>query len=301
MRLVLNSVAPSAFTRCSGRLRQRPNSAPRIIRATAVAFGCMLVVACVATNRVAEDQLPQLSTSMKTFAKLGPAAYSKQDGEHRGVHGCLVRFETYRPDSTYSDLMAFLAHGFMRDLETVRGWAIHWASHRVPVTVMSLCNSSWFAGRHDRDADDMVGVGRALHEGPVLYAGFSAGGLVAYLAAARDSRSTAYLGLDSVDHKNLVSDVSTPSFQGLMLVAEPSACNARNNILRSISAAPNIDVLRIRNTTHCHYEYPWDSRCASVCGSVEPKEAREILLMSVRAQATRWMLEQTRKADRSVD
>jgi hypothetical protein len=87
----------------------------------------------------------------------------------------------------------------------------------------------------------------------VLYAGFSAGGLAAYLAAGSDPRASAYLGLDAVDSGGLAlarnADFRVPA---LFLMGEPSSCNAKNN---------------------GHFLDPYDPRTESVCGKVLPPEA----------------------------
>lgn len=229
---------------------------------------------------------------MAALAEPGSISFTMERGEHPGEFGCSVAFETYRPDQHRSDVMVFLAHGFMRDLDSMRGWAAHWASYGVPVTVMSLCNSSWFAGHHDRNAIDMVTLADALHTGPVLYAGFSAGGLAAYLAAASDRRTGAYLGLDTVENSGLAQNAARElSYPVLFLLAEPSSCNDDNNILDALTDVSGYSALRIRNTTHCHYENPYDTLCESICGYVEPAQAQDMLIQTVRTLATAWVLE----------
>ena len=164
----------------------------------------LLLSSCASVTRIPADQpLLELTAPAAKFVEPGSIPVSIHSGERVGEYGCTLSYETYRPVHSESEAMVILAHGFMRDLESMRGWAAHWASYGVPVTVMSLCNSSLFNGHHDRNAEDMLALARALHQGPVLYAGFSAGGLAAYLAAKDDSRTMAYLGLDSVDSGGL--------------------------------------------------------------------------------------------------
>ena len=75
-------------------------------------------------------------------------------GTLAGVHGCEMAYERY-PANGYQGRV-LLAHGFQRDLSTMRGWARHWQSLGIDTTVMSLCNSTWFNGHHQRNADDLV-------------------------------------------------------------------------------------------------------------------------------------------------
>lgn len=264
---------------------------------------CLLFLAGCATTTTLPDQhsLSPLSAEAAAFVAPGSFDYTLLTGEHRGEHGCGVDYETYRPSGAADDTMVFLAHGFLRSLKTMRGWAEHWASHGVAVTVMSLCNSSAFAGRHDRNAEDLVSLANKLHAGPVIYAGFSAGGLAAHVAAANDPRTVGYLGLDSVDHKGLaIASIPETGYPVLLLIAEPSACNAKNNILDAAAHLPASEALRITYSTHCHFEYPYDSQCEIACGSVRPRESQLILIDTVRSLATAWILEARRGARDSV-
>jgi hypothetical protein len=115
----------------------------------------------------------------------------------------------------------------------MRGWAAHLSSHGVATAVVSLCNSTPFAGRHDRNAVDLRALADLLQpaDGRVLYAGFSAGGLAALLAAADDPRTVAYLGLDAVDSGGLAARSTGLAAPALFLLAEAGACNAEGNMV----------------------------------------------------------------------
>ena len=122
-----------------------------------------------------------------------------ETGAIQSAHGCTVVYERYKPDRNAIPPEVILAHGFMRKLDNMRGWARHWQQQGIPTTLVSLCNSSWLNGHHQRNADDMQALRRELEMDAVIYAGFSAGGLAAYLAAGQDASAAGYLGLDSVD------------------------------------------------------------------------------------------------------
>jgi len=261
---------------------------------TAVVILSVQLTTCASVTRIPSDQpLEPLSAPAASLGQGGPFTVSVESGERIGQYGCTLLYEVYRPSCVENTMMVILAHGFMRDLASMRGWAARWASYGVPVTVMSLCNARWFNGHHDRNAADLVALARALHDGPMLYAGFSAGGLAAYLAAAQDSRALAYLGLDSVDAGGLgLSAAVGFTVPALFLLGEPSACNADGNILETIAATRNCTALRVRHATHCAFEYPCDPRCERICGSVRPPEASEILKDTIRVLATAWVLAQ---------
>ena len=269
----------------------------------AVPAATLLLAACATVTTVPEAQRPpRLSGREAALAAPGPRHYTVVAGRIEGEYGRPVEYERYLPSAegeseARTELMVFLAHGFMRDLASMRGWAAHWASHGVPVTVMSLRNSTWFSGRHERNAADLRLLARTLHSGPVLYAGYSAGGLAAFLAAAAEGGSggpaVAYLGLDTADSGGLAAAAKSGfAVPALFLLAEPSSCNARNNILEAIPERPDVRVERIRFATHCHFENPTDGACEALCGKVEPEEIEEVIVARIRSLATAWVLEQ---------
>lgn len=207
-----------------------------------------------------------------------------------GVRGCTVEFEVYKPGQQITDTHVILAHGFRRDLSRMRGWAEHWSAMGIPVVIPSLCNSSWFKGRHDKNAEDLVALRRQLDIDSVLYAGFSAGGLAAYLAALDDPATRAYLGMDSVDSGDLAADskhhLNAPV---LFLVGESSSCNARQNFIQVIDKW-EYEHRFLAGASHCHFEWPHDKRCDWVCGrkeDLEPEQSQAI----IRQESTEWLLE----------
>jgi pimeloyl-ACP methyl ester carboxylesterase len=189
--------------------------------------------------------------------------------------------------------MVLLGHGFMRDLTHMRGWAQLWASYGVPTAIMSFCNSSFAAGHHDRNAEDMAALAAELHNGPVIYAGFSAGGLAALIAASRDPRAAGYLGLDPVDSGGLAAPAAARlALPALFLEGEPSSCNAQGNMAPIVPArrGAGVAAVRVLHSVHCMFEDPSDAACASVCGSVEPEDARRDVSDTIHAIATAWIL-----------
>lgn len=252
----------------------------------------LLAASCASVRTISEAGFPTpLSGASRALALPGEASFAVRSGSMEGEHGCAVDWETYLPDRSASDCAVLLAHGFMRDLGSMRGWAAHWASHGVATTVVSFCSSRLTRGNHDLNADDLAAVARELHSGPILYAGFSAGGLAAFLAASRDARAVAYLGLDAVDSAGLAAPASAAfRLPALFLLGEPSACNARGNFVPSIPSDGSAAALRIAHATHCHFENPYDLRCECLCGRVEPAEAEARIVESIRSLATAWVL-----------
>jgi pimeloyl-ACP methyl ester carboxylesterase len=210
-------------------------------------------------------------------------------GQLASEFGCELDYEYYAPSDDKALATVILAHGFMRDLDTVRGWTQHWSSQNIATVIVSFCNSNLINGHHQRNAKDLIALRNHLKLKKVVYAGFSAGGLAAYLAALQDEETIGYLGLDSVDSGDLAINQDQPlKVPALFLLASPSACNAKNNMLDTI-VRHDYPQSMIEGATHCHFESPYDKRCGWLCGRSSPEETVAIQA-DIMAQASRWLL-----------
>jgi hypothetical protein len=188
-------------------------------------------------------------------------------GQMTGIRGCTVKYEHYLPDIARTSTTIVLAHGFKRKLTNMRGWASQWSKQGIPVVIPSLCNSSWIQGRHEENASDLVSLREQLSIDKVIYAGFSAGGLAAYLAAKQDAATLAYLGLDPVDSGKLaINSDGRLTVPALYVLSKSSRCNGHNNFLSVIEGQKAAQVVKFDNATHCHFELPYDRKCAWACG-----------------------------------
>jgi pimeloyl-ACP methyl ester carboxylesterase len=229
-----------------------------------------------------------------------------ESGALASEYGCTLRYEYYEPVSDGNPdggpganprppgapaPLVVLGHGFMRDLSSMRGWAREWATRGTRTIVISFCNSSWFDGAHERNARDMIATARHIEPGdaPILYAGFSAGGLSALLAASQDERAVGYLGLDPVDSGGLAASVERLRMPALFLYGEPASCNAENNMIPAMPETARRLALRIPYASHCDFENPYDEVCAGFCGAVEPEESGREIRRTIHALATAWV------------
>jgi pimeloyl-ACP methyl ester carboxylesterase len=209
-------------------------------------------------------------------------------GVLQSVHGCELSYEFYHTASATPAATVIMAHGFMRDLKSQRGWAQQWADHNIATVVVSFCNASLLNGHHRGNADDLVALRKHLVISNPIYTGFSAGGLAAYLAAMRDGETIGYLGFDSVDSGDIALDTQTPlSVPALFLMAPPSSCNAKNNFFPVIERySYPLEILD--QATHCHFESPYDKRCAWICGKSET--AAELVQEDIFDKSIEWIL-----------
>ena len=241
-----------------------------------------------------------LPGGISAFLEDGPWPVDVLLDSFESEYGCTVSYEQYRPKSASgaSDAaghrpLVVLAHGFLRNLEQMRGWASHWASYGVESVVLSFCNSGVFRGNHDRNADDLIAAAELLAgpDRPIIYAGYSAGGLSALLATAADERSVAYLGLDPVDSGDLAAGIGALEVPALYLHGEPDRCNADNNMIPVTPPSSRRLALRARFATHCDFEAPTDDVCVRLCGEIVPEEMEVAVRNTIRAVSDAWIFE----------
>jgi dienelactone hydrolase len=187
--------------------------------------------------------------------------------------GCTLAYLYYRPVASPSGDLVVLGHGFLRSKDHMAELARRLAIEGIPSVALDFCNMRFWDGGHEQNGDDMVAVARRLGARRVVYAGFSAGGLAAVVAAHRDERALGVVALDLVDRDGIGIAAATGLGRPLIgLVGEPSSCNAANNGLAVYAAAADAEVIRIQGASHCDFEAPTDALCRAVC---EPRERTE--------------------------
>jgi len=179
---------------------------------------------------------------------------------------CEMSLSLYTPAEHSGGPLLILAHGFVRSQINMAGWASHLASWGVQVTTPDLCHSSFTDADHAANADELRALNDAIGAGPVIYAGQSAGGLSALIAAAEDDDALAGIGLDATDSDGLgVERVSGAAVPLLGLVGEPSDCNADSNGIAIYSAAAQATAFRVVESDHCDFEDETDVLCTALC------------------------------------
>ena len=221
---------------------------------------------------------------------------SVSDLRFASVSGCAIEARLFHPvaegrDATDTrpeiDTLVVLAHGFLRHQRRMHDLAGRIAASGIPVATLSFCTSKPWRGGHAENARDMRALADRLDAPRVIYAGFSAGGLSALLAASADPRSLGVVGLDLVDDGSgtaarLAAGLEVPLI-GLM--GEPAPCNAQANGLAVFAASPLARVETIPGASHCDFESPTDWLCERVCapGDAGTAARRERILSEVTA------------------
>ncbi len=260
---------------------------------------------CVSNNEDATLESPTPYTASGNDYRLaGSFAYSETEGSLKSASGCTVKYRVFKPENSEKQILVVLGHGFFRSQKTQKALARHFASWGIWTATMDFCNSRPWNGHHDRNGEDMVLLTNELNAEKVIYSGFSAGGLAAFIAASLDERTQAYLGLDMVDNfKQGIKAAPTIQAPVFGLVAEPSACNAKSNGLDAYLAfdqkhnADKALLLKIHGASHCDFEFPYDGKCKFACGKTRKPFERKDVQASILALSTSMLLKQIKSDD----
>jgi pimeloyl-ACP methyl ester carboxylesterase len=171
---------------------------------------------------------------------------------------CSLEVGAFRPATELAEVAVVIAPGFALGpglgssraaLDTL---AAHVASWGITTYTLDLCTNGGSID-HAQNGEALAAFGDSLGR-PVVYAGFSAGGLAAMIAAAQAERTHALLALDAVD----TSDLAGPALDAIdapvhALAGEPSSCNSDANMLARYEGRP-IRVLKINMAQHFIFE-----------------------------------------------
>lgn len=195
----------------------------------------------------------------------GPYAVEEDSGT-ASLPGCSMQYDLRTPAGVAAAPVVVLAHGFQGNRASMAGWAEHWASWGMRVVTPDLCHATIIDTDHAQNGADLQALVVELSLPSPIYAGYSAGGLAAVVAAADDAGATALLGLDMVDNAGLgasaAASVAVPAFD---IVGEPSQCNTTNNGLAVFGAMPDGRALRVTEADHCDFQSPADFLCGLTC------------------------------------
>jgi dienelactone hydrolase len=198
------------------------------------------------------------------------------DHQLRFSSGPALDYRVYRPARDASGTgresrpLVILAHGFLRDQRNMQGLAVAIAEAGYPVATLNARHDSPISGGHGENSQDMVALARHLKAERVIYAGFSAGGLAALLAAGEDAEAVGVLTLDLVDTQSLGRAVAeTLQAPVVSLAGAPTNCNANQNAESVYQVLRELELTRFPAASHCDFESPSDWLCQSLCARPE--------------------------------
>lgn len=201
--------------------------------------------------------------------------YTLVESMARSRTGCEFSYRVYVPQVPVSSTHVMLGHGFLRNQNKLIDLSRFLANNGVPVVSLNFCNMRPWNGNHEQNAADMRALAATLGaQNDIIYAGFSAGGLAAILAA--DKRTKAILTLDLVDQAKLgLNAVQRLDAPLIGLHGPPSRCNANNNGLALFNAretSKKSASTLVPDASHCEFESPSNWLCEFSCGDEDSRE-----------------------------
>lgn len=187
-----------------------------------------------------------------------------------------------------------LAHGFLRNADTMEHLAKSLAADGIETACISLKRSTPLNGNHAENARDMIALREALGWKNVAYAGFSAGGLSALLATSQDPACVKLVLLDPVDHKSLgfeaASQASVPT---LAMLGKPGPGNANRNAAAMLAAIPHCRIIEVPDASHCDFEAKPSALCHFFTGSKPDATRTTAVHGSISSESSRFLINQT--------
>jgi len=212
--------------------------------------------------------------TLTDFSQPGPYEISGESKSANVTNCPNMNYDVYFPTEVINPPSVILGHGFARGPDSMVGWANHLSSWGVEVILPTLCHYNVFAGvDHEMNGRNMTELINIHGSTDVVYAGHSAGGLAAVIAASIDLNALGVLGLDTTDTQDIpgIPDLLGQQYAGNMvspgfsIMGEPSSCNAENNGLALFRIMDGYQAIKITDADHCDFENPTDWICESQC------------------------------------
>jgi len=188
-----------------------------------------------------------------------------------------VEVDFFIPKTSRPAPLVVVAHGFSRSRENFEGWGKRLAGAGYFVAIPDLPAST----DHKQNGHAIEELIELLAAKPperirstrietdrVAVVGHSAGGLAALLAASDNRRIVLWVGLDPVDSGDIGAKAADDrSFTSVVLLAESSRCNQRENIsgLKKHLRGPWV-LAKVDGAGHCDPENPTSNGCTILCG-----------------------------------
>ena len=201
------------------------------------------------------------------FSDYGPYEVEISSGLINPENGGSTQYNLFHPVDAPISPHLILAHEFVSTHDYIAELSQHYASWGIRVATMNLLHSSIFDNNQLEDALDLIWLSDQIFEGgPVIYSGYSAGGLRAIISASLDPDAIAFLGLDFVNFETLAQEYienTTLPFYGL--AGEPSSCNSQGNGINAYAQAENSKLILVTEADHCDFQSPSSLFCSFLC------------------------------------
>ena len=219
----------------------------------------------------------------------GPHAVTTSEGSATTT-SCTMQYAIAAPRDVPDAPFVVLAHGFQGNHGSMVDWAEHYASWGLAIVTPDLCHATIADADHAQNGADLVALAAELGIASPIYAGYSAGGLAAVLAAAQDPNAIALVGLDMVDSGGLGADVAAGiTIPAHDITSEPSMCNSTANGVPVFDAIAGSNTVRIVEADHCDFQSPADAFCG-LCSAPNPDHTTESIQSAIRGLSTGALL-----------
>ncbi len=208
--------------------------------------------------------------------ELSAARFSRQS-EKLKLAGDQVEVDFFLPKTSRPAPLVVVAHGFARSRKNFEGWGERLARAGYFAAIPDLPSHTDHR-QNGHAIDDLIQLlstnppeklrSAQIETGRVAVVGHSAGGLATLLAASANRHIVLWVGLDPVDSGNIGANAADERiFTSLVLLAEPSRCNQRQNILglEHHLRGPWL-IAKVDGAHHCDPEDPTDKWCTFTCG-----------------------------------
>jgi pimeloyl-ACP methyl ester carboxylesterase len=183
-----------------------------------------------------------------------------------------------------------LAHGFLRSPQTMDHLAKAFAKNGIETACIKLKRSTPWNGNHAGNACDMIALRESLGWKNVTYAGFSAGGLSALIAASSDPACRKLLLLDPVDHASLGKEAAAKiRIPALAFLGKPGPGNANRNATAMLAVISGCRIIEIPEATHCDFEARPSAPCHFLTGSKPDASRTAAVHETVIAESSRFL------------
>ncbi len=205
---------------------------------------------------------------------------------------CRGNVETFTSARFETDVVVIFAHGFLSGTKQHIGMAEHFASWGLPVLLVGHCGGGWSLGGQRLFAELVSAAADRSGRKKIIYAGFSAGGGVAWSLAQQDPRAIGYLGLDPVGKQSLATSSQRAAIPHFALFAPSAGCNAKQLGRDLLAGVSEQKTLEIAGASHCHFEAPTSLLCRTACREYADSAVNAALRTEIFAKSVavlRWV------------
>ena len=224
----------------------------------------------------------------------GPFAVDVSTGTSSAGMSCDLDWTLYEPTAASAGApVVVLAHGFLRGQAQMAGLGEHLASWGLRAATPALCHSSLLDSDPPVNGADMAALATELADGAGrMYAGHSAGGAAALLAASTDVGALAVVGLDAVEDSQGEVTVAAPGLAAPVhgIFGEFTGCNQTGSALTPLGTAPVSSLVQVVEADHCDFEDPYDPLCSVLCPGTNSLFDDDEIRHTIRALLTAALL-----------